>query len=153
MSTPLLPLSKKKSIPRARIEEDLHDLLQNVAPTKNTLDIATAMMGDVFNARQDELRHAAQSAYKQLKDLEANKETLLDRISSAKNLTLTEAYERRLLALESQGPILRKKRPFLHLAMPRKPVILNSRSNSSLTPVNIPRWHICGEAAGRKTGL
>ena len=107
---------RTKSIPRDALEEDLCQVLENITPSSDAIKIARAMMVDAVKVQKSELEDAAKAAKKKLKDIDLQKDALIDRIANASNVTLIEAYERRLLELEGQRPFLAEKSKVLTTA-------------------------------------
>jgi len=94
--------SKRKSIPRAEIEEGVEALLRALQPARQLVALARAMFLDVWEMRLIEARSARQTLETQLKDIEGQIEGLLDRIVDTASPAVIQAYETRIDKLERQ---------------------------------------------------
>ncbi len=94
--------SKRKSIPRADIEEGAESLLRSLQPARQLFTLARAMFVDVWEMRLAEARNAKKTLETQIKDIESQIEGLLDRIVEAVSPSVIQAYEARIEKLERQ---------------------------------------------------
>ena len=101
--------SKRKSIPRAKIEDGFADVLQSLQPTKQLFELAKAMFKDAWDMRLTEAHEAKDSVAKQIKELEKQIEGLLDRIVDASSPSVISAYEGRITKLERERILLTEK--------------------------------------------
>lgn len=92
--------SKRKSIPRADIEEGAEEILRTLQPTKGLIAVAKAMFIDFWEARLAEARSAQKSYDVRIKEIDAEIEKLLDRIVEASSPSVVGAYEKRIEKLE-----------------------------------------------------
>ena len=101
--------SKRKSIPRAKIEEGFAEIPKSMEPTRQLFDVARAMLCDAWDLRLNEGHKAKEEWGRQLKETAKQIEGLLDRIVDASNPSVITAYEQRIAKLERQKIILGEK--------------------------------------------
>jgi DNA invertase Pin-like site-specific DNA recombinase len=101
--------SKRKSIPRAKIEDGISDLLKTLQPTRQLFDIARQMFLDAWQLRLDIAADARAGWKRQIADVTKQMDNLLDRIVDASSPTVVSAYETRLTKLERQKLVLTEK--------------------------------------------
>lgn len=99
--TPQCP-SKRKSIPRAKIEEGAEQLLRSLQPAKQLFALAQAMFIDLWRLRLVEAKKAQATLIAQVKDIDDQIETLLGRIVDANNSSVVGAYEAKIERLDRQ---------------------------------------------------
>jgi site-specific DNA recombinase len=101
--------SRRKSVPRAKIEDGLEAILRSMQPTPGLFAMAKAMFVDIWNARLADA-HASQGTIKnQLRDLQKQIDGLMDRIVEAESTSVVKAYEKRIDALEREKIILAER--------------------------------------------
>ena len=100
---------KNKSIKQATIEDGFADILKSMQPTKKLFALARVMLEDAWNARLKSVVAAQDEVKRQLKGVEKQMESLLDRIVGADNPTVIGAYETRLAKLEREKFVLAEK--------------------------------------------
>lgn len=98
--------SRRKSVPRADIEDAAHAMLRSLQPARQLFAMTRAMMIDAWDMRLSEARSARQSLATQIKDIEVQIESLLDRIVEATNASVVQAYEARIDKLERRKIVL-----------------------------------------------
>ena len=101
--------SKRKSIPRAKIEDGFADILRSLQPKRQLFELARAMFKDAWNMRLVEAHNAKETVSKQLKDVEKKIEDMLDRILDASSPSVVSAYEGRITKLEREKILLNEK--------------------------------------------
>lgn len=106
--TPGCP-SKRKSIPRAKIEEGFAEILQSMQPTKRFFDVARAMFERAWEARLAEAHRAKKAVLKQLADIEGQIGKLLDRIVESSSSSVISALEKRVEKLEREKLLVAEK--------------------------------------------
>lgn len=95
-------VSKRKSIPRAKVEDGAEALLRSLQPAKQLFALARAMFMDLWEIRLSEAHRAKETLVVQIKDFEGQIEALLDRIVDSSNGSVVKAYEARIEKLERQ---------------------------------------------------
>ncbi|MEJ8472877.1 recombinase family protein [Roseibium algae] len=101
--------SKRKSVPRARIEDGFSDILKNMQPSKRFFALAKQMFIDAWDMHLAEAQVAKQAMVKQLKEIETQIEGVLDRIVEATNPSVITAYEKRIERLERDKIVLAER--------------------------------------------
>ncbi len=98
--------SSKKSVPRAKIEDGLESILQAMQPTPGLFAMAKAMFIDAWNARLANALASQETVKRQLKDVDKQIESLLDRIVETGSGSVVKAYETRIDKLERERFVL-----------------------------------------------
>jgi site-specific DNA recombinase len=101
--------SRRKSIPRARIDEGFETILQNMQPTEGLFAVAKAMFIDAWEARRAEAQGAKDAVIRQVKEVEKQIEGLLDRLIEAASPSVVKAYESRIEKLEREKLVLAER--------------------------------------------
>lgn len=101
--------SKRKSIPRADIEDGAEAILRTLQPAKQLYDLVRAMFIDIWEMKLAEAHSAKKTLNAQIKDIEEQTDGLLDRIVDATSPTVVTAYEARIEKLERQKMRLREQ--------------------------------------------
>lgn len=100
--------SKRKSIPRAKVEDGAEAIFEALEPASQIIISAVkAMFTDAWATRLFEAESASESAHKQIKDVEKQIEALLDRIVDAGSPSVITAYESRIDKLEREKLVLK----------------------------------------------
>ena len=94
--------AKRKSIPRAKVEDGAEAILRSLQPASQLFAMARAMFVDIWNMRLSEAESARASLAGQIKDVEKQIESFLDRIVDATSASVITAYETRIDGLERQ---------------------------------------------------
>ncbi|MFT4014270.1 MAG: zinc ribbon domain-containing protein, partial [Paracoccus sp. (in: a-proteobacteria)] len=102
-------VSKRKSIPRAKIEDGFAEILQALQPTKGLFDVAKAMLRDAWAMRLEAAQSAKEEWQRQLSEVGKQIDGLLDRIVDATNPTVIGAYEKRIEKLERERFVLAER--------------------------------------------
>ena len=89
-----------KSIKRDALENEVGTLVQALQPSQGLLALATAMFQAAWSARTSQAETIREEARRQLKALDAQIDTLLDRIVEATNARVISAYESKIAKLE-----------------------------------------------------
>ena len=103
--TPKCP-SKRKSIPRAKIESGAAEVLRSLQPAKQMFAMAQAMFADAWKMRLKQAHTAKDTLATQIKDIDEQIEVLLDRVVDASGESLVRAYEAKVEKLEKQKLLL-----------------------------------------------
>lgn len=103
--TPKCP-AKRKSIPRAKIDDGFEAILRTLQPAPGLFALAKAMLSDAWEARIGEARRARDAALRQVKEIDNNVGELLDRLVDASSPTVVRAYEARIEKLEQEKLLL-----------------------------------------------
>lgn len=90
-----------KSVARDKVEGEIGALIKDAQPTPGLLALAKAMFQTAWDAREGQAKEAIQLAKSQIRDVETQIETLLDRIVSASSDSVIGAYEKKLSSLEA----------------------------------------------------
>lgn len=98
-----------KTIPRAKIESQFVDLLDNLTPSETAVRILHDMLQQLCEAyaRGSEAQRVEFLA--QAKELEKETDALLQRVVRASSPTLVEAYEERIEELQKEKMVLEEK--------------------------------------------
>lgn len=99
--TPDCP-SKRKSIPRAKIEEGAEEILRQLQPTRRLFKLARTMFEDGRKILLAEAERGREALRTQIIDTEREIETVLERIVDTSSKTMIKAYEARIEKLERQ---------------------------------------------------
>jgi len=94
--------SKRRSIPRAKIEDGAEAMLRAPQPARQIFALARVMFKDVWDMRLDEAQNAKETLEGQVADIERDIDSLLERIVDASNLSVVKAYEAKIEKLERQ---------------------------------------------------
>jgi site-specific DNA recombinase len=103
--TPKCP-SKRKSIPRAKIESGAAEVLRSLQPAKQMFAMARAMFADAWQIRLKQAHMAKDTLAAQIKEIDEQIEVLLDRVVDASGQSLVRAYEAKIEKLEKQKLLL-----------------------------------------------
>ena len=101
--------AKSKSIPRAKLETEFAEIMQGLQPARGLFDLAKAMLRDAWNMRLAVAHGEKDELQRQLKDVERQIESLLDRIVDANSASVVSAYEARIEKLERQKIVLAER--------------------------------------------
>ena len=101
--------SYRKSIPRAKIEEEFETMLGTIKPSQTMVELAKAMFHDAWEMQKERGLVLRQSVQRKLADTEKQIATLLDRIVEASSASVVSAYETRLDDLEREKLVLAEK--------------------------------------------
>ncbi len=97
---------KGKSIRRADVEGGFHEILKRMEPSSELAGVATAMISDAWATRLSEAEEAKKELVRQMKAIEKQIETLLERVVDASSSVLVKAYEERITKLEREKLVL-----------------------------------------------
>ena len=103
--TPACP-QYAKSIPRAKLEGDIGDLIRTLQPTPGLLSVARAMFAAAWEQRRNQALEVARSGQRRIVEVDKQVETLLSRILEASNTTVIRSYEAKVAELERQKLVL-----------------------------------------------
>lgn len=109
-------ISYRKSIRRDDLEGAFEDLLVSIEPSPTLVKLAGVIFKDLWDQRLAQAGSAAGTLKAQLKKLDDQIESLLDRIVAATTGSVVSAYEKRIAKLESEKLSVSEK-----LAMTGKP--------------------------------
>lgn len=101
--------AKSKSIPRAKLETEFAEIMQGLQPARGLFDLAKAMLRDAWDMRLAVAHGEKDELQRQLKDVERQIESLLDRIVDANSASVVSAYEARIEKLERQKIVLAER--------------------------------------------
>ena len=101
--------AKSKSVPRAKMEEGLAEILQGLQPAKGLFELAKAMLRNAWSMRLAFAHEEKVELQKQLHDVGRQIDNLLDRIVEASNASVVHAYEARIDKLERQKIVLQER--------------------------------------------
>ncbi len=91
-----------KSIARDKIEGEVGDLLKSLQPTPGLISLAKAMFRHAWDQRLAQAKDAQEVAKAQLRTLDKQIESVLDRILGASNATVIATYEKEIGDLEKE---------------------------------------------------
>ena len=98
--------SYRKSIRKADIEKDFEMLLATAKPTRKLYDFVYIMLKDLWSQHGERLLEEKRSLKAQLRELDAQIETIVDRTLETSSATLIARYEERLRDLEQEKAAL-----------------------------------------------
>ena len=101
--------SARKSIPRAQIEGEFDALLQSLQPTQNLFDLARAMFENAWDQRHEQAVSASAHLKREMKEIAALSEKLLERIVETDNPSVITAYEKKIADLETRKLLIMEK--------------------------------------------
>lgn len=99
--TPTCP-SRRKSIPRAKIEDGAEALLRRLQPARQVFTLAKVMFIDAWDMRLARARNEQMALQAQIRELETQIDTILDRIVETSSPKVMKAFEDRIESLERQ---------------------------------------------------
>ncbi len=94
--------SHGKSIRRAVIEGEFEELLQSITPTEMLFDIARKMLKKLWDHQEAQGQHRVAALQVELKKIERQVATLLDRVVDASTPSVITAYENRIRLFEEE---------------------------------------------------
>lgn len=95
-----------KSIKRDKLEGEIGAMIKTLQPTQVLITLAKAMFKHAWNQRSDQAQEILESNQRQIKAVEKQVETLLERIMESSNVTVIRAYEGKIAELEHSKIIL-----------------------------------------------
>ena len=104
--------SCRKSIPRARMEEEFAALLNDIRPARSLFDLTKAMFHDAWEMQRQSAQAAVQGLKRQIAKAEQQVSQLLERIVEASNPRVVAAYEDRIAGLEREKLVMAEKLQF-----------------------------------------
>ena len=104
-------VSRRKSIPRDRLEGDFEALLKSLRPTRHLFAIARDMFRTAWDMRHANLEAMHILAKREIASLEQQIEQLVDRMVETSSATALSAFEARLAKLEREKLVAQEKLP------------------------------------------
>ena len=101
--------NKGKSVPVAKMDEGIANILKGMQPAKELFELAKAMLRDAFTMRLALALGEKEALQKQLADIDGQLEGMLDRIVEANSVSVVRAYESRIERLERDKLVLKEK--------------------------------------------
>jgi site-specific DNA recombinase len=101
--------SKRKSIPRDKLEGEFEVLLSTLKPTRELFDIATAMFKDAWNQQSQHTAEMLKVAKQNIQAIEKQIGLLVDRIIEASLPAVIGKYEQRIAGLEKEKLLLEER--------------------------------------------
>ncbi|GKY88118.1 hypothetical protein STA1M1_19870 [Sinisalibacter aestuarii] len=101
--------AKSKSIPRAKMENAFAEIMEGLQPARGLFELAKAMLRDAWEMKLTVAHGEKDELQSQLKDVERQIESLLDRIVDATSASVVSAYEARIEKLERQKIVLAER--------------------------------------------
>ncbi len=89
-----------KSIPRAKLEKEFIDLLKTMTPRASLTRLVGEMVGQAYQQQEQRVVEMKCSLQKQIKSIEAQIDTLMDKLVEASSDITTKAFERKIEKLE-----------------------------------------------------
>ena len=102
-------VSKGKSIPRAKMEDEFEKLLQQLQPSKKLFDITKAMFRKAWDTRLEQSSVLKARMQREVKDIEKQIEKLVDRVVDCSSETAVTAYEKKIAVLDKKKLMLTEK--------------------------------------------
>lgn len=100
---------EKKSIPRARIEDALHDMVKALTPAPSLFRLANEMFQDFWKKRANAGRERITLMRVEIGQIERKLAQVVDRLVEADSGAIVRAYEQKVDELERQKLILAEK--------------------------------------------
>ncbi|QPH56086.1 recombinase family protein [Pontivivens ytuae] len=100
---------KRKSIPRAKIEDGARDILRAMQPSPGLFNTARAMFRDAWELHLAEGRETQKRLEDELKATQAKLDSVLDLIVEAGNASTVAAFEQKIEKLEREKNVLTEK--------------------------------------------
>ncbi len=94
--------SKRKSIARGKIEDGAEAILRSLQPVSQLFAMAKAMFTEIWAVRLSEAENARQALSIQVKGVEKQIDSLLDRLVDASSASVIRAYETKIEKLERE---------------------------------------------------
>ena len=101
--------SYRKSIPRAKLEDEFASLLHHLQPTEKLLTLAKAMFHQAWEVRKKQADERRNTLEEKVRRLDKQVGDLLDRVVNADSPTVIAAYERKIKTLEKERLIMEEK--------------------------------------------
>lgn len=101
--------AKSKSVPRAKMESAFEEIMEGLQPARGLFDLAKAMLRDAWDMRLAISHGERDELQKQLKEVDRQIGSLLDRIVDATSASVVSAYEARIDKLERQKIVLAER--------------------------------------------
>jgi len=101
--------AKSKSVPRAKMESAFEEIMEGLQPARGLFDLAKAMLRDAWDMRLAISHGERDELQKQLKEVDRQIGSLLDRIVDATSASVVSAYEARIEKLERQKIVLAER--------------------------------------------
>ncbi len=98
-----------KSVRRAKLEKEFEELLAKVTPSRELVTVSKVMLQDIWEHQFKRATSIADSATKQLKDLENQIGQLIDKIVDVSNPRVMQRIEDRIEELEKKKMIVTEK--------------------------------------------
>lgn len=102
-------ISYRKSIPRAKIEDGIAEIVQGLQPTKSLFTLVKLMFKDAWDQRTAQAGAAMATLTQELHTIEKQTEHLLTRIMDASNATVITSYEGKIENLERKRHLMAEK--------------------------------------------
>jgi len=101
--------SRRKSIPRAKLENAFSELLAKLQPTQELVNTAKVAFKSFWEQRNTQMENLEKTARQEITKLEKQIELLVDRIVDTDSPTAVEAYEKRIAKFEKDKLIMAEK--------------------------------------------
>ncbi|WP_312886075.1 recombinase zinc beta ribbon domain-containing protein [Methylorubrum rhodinum] len=102
-------VSVRKSIPRARIEDEFEALLRSLQPSPSLSALAKAMFRSAWDQRKAQAEGTAAGLKREMKEVEAQTDRLLARIVETDNPAVVSAYEKKIVEFEGRKLLLAER--------------------------------------------
>ncbi|WP_171173681.1 recombinase family protein [Ruegeria sp. HKCCD8929] len=90
----------RKSIRGEKIDAGFEEIMRGMAPSRNLLDLAMAMLKNAWQQRIDQAVNAKSSLKRQITELEKQQDTLIERLVETSNPKVLAAFEGKIAKLE-----------------------------------------------------
>ncbi|WP_081423908.1 recombinase family protein [Celeribacter ethanolicus] len=101
--------SHRKSIRRAKVEEDFEAFLGTLQPTKGFFDLLQRMFSDAWAARSALENMSREDAKRQLVKLDGQIANLVERIMDSSQPAVIAAYEKKISTLEQEKLVMKER--------------------------------------------
>lgn len=98
-----------KSMKRDKVEDDIGDVIKTLQPTKGLIKLAAGMFRFAWEHQRTVAKQAIKSGQSQIRSLDKQIETFLNRITSTSNETIIATYEQKIGNLEKEKRLIEEK--------------------------------------------
>ena len=102
-------LSERKSLPRDRVEAEFETLLRSLQPAKALFELVHAMFKNAWDQRRQQAQGALSILQKEIRELDAQTDKLLERIVETDGVAIVSAYEKKIGQLSARKLVLTEK--------------------------------------------
>ena len=127
----------RKAIPREKLELAFEKYLGRLEPSADIVVAASAMLKDMWDARQNHVADRRKALKSNARKIEAEVEGFLDRIVETANPSIISAYEKRVTHLQTQLAILAEEEATIDKKQPPFQDLFEHTIEVLSTPCNV----------------